>query len=360
MFIDETEIVVSSGPGGAGVVSFRREKFIPKGGPDGGDGGKGGDVVLLADPSCTTLIGIQHGRNYRAKGGQPGGAANCSGRGAEDLVLPVPVGTLVRDADRGHVLRDLSEAGERVVIVAGGRGGRGNKHFANSTNRTPRQSTPGGPGETRRVKLELRLVADVGLVGLPNAGKSTFLRRVSAARPKVAEYPFTTLAPVLGIVEGDEDGLVIADIPGLIEGAHLGAGLGDRFLRHVARTRVLLHLIDGTAGSEGVVSAWRVIRAELAASTLGLAQKPELLAVTKLDAVSESQEVLEALSRVAGPDVVGLSAVTGQGVPEVLGRLRYLAALAVEAGKDEARPPSKPAAPIAPDLPPRHPGSSPA
>jgi GTP-binding protein len=324
VFIDETEIVVSSGRGGDGMLSFRREKYIPRGGPDGGDGGNGGDVVLRAMANLNTLAGIQHLRHYKAEVGRSGGTANKTGRRGESLVIELPVGTLVRDAERGHVLRDLKADGDEVVIAAGGRGGRGNKSFASSTNRTPRQTTQGKLGETRRLSLELRLVADVGLLGLPNAGKSTFLSRVSSARPKVADYPFTTLSPVLGLVDSDDKGMVIADIPGLIEGAHDGAGLGDRFLRHVARTRVLLHLVDGTAGAEGALEAWRTIRRELDLAGLDLGDKPELLAVTKADAAPEAQEVADALAEETGAEVVVLSSVSGAGLAAVLGRLRAL------------------------------------
>lgn len=345
MFIDETEIVVSSGRGGDGMVSFRREKYIPRGGPDGGDGGNGGDVVLRAKANLNTLAGIQHLRHYKAESGRPGGTANKTGRRGEARVIELPVGTLVRDAERGHVLRDLKAEGDEVVIAAGGRGGRGNKSFASSTNRTPRQATPGKLGETRRLSLELRLVADVGLLGLPNAGKSTFLSRVSSARPKVADYPFTTLSPVLGLVDSDDKGMVIADIPGLIEGAHDGAGLGDRFLRHVARTRVLLHLVDGTAGTEAALEAWRAIRRELELAGLDLGGKPELLAVTKADAAPEARDVAAALAAEAGAEVVILSSVSGEGLAAVLGRLRALVDETREeqasAGRPRVIPPHK-------------------
>ena len=355
MFIDETEIVVSSGRGGAGLVSFRREKYVPRGGPDGGDGGRGGDVILRAVGRLNTLAGIQHARHYRAENGSPGGTANRHGANGEDLVLEVPVGTLVRDAERGHVLRDLRHEGDEVVIAGGGTGGKGNKHFANATNRAPRESTPGRPSESRRLRLELRLVADVGLVGLPNAGKSTFLSRISAARPKVADYPFTTLKPVLGRVEGDDLGLIVADIPGLIEGAHEGAGLGDRFLRHVARTRVLLHLVDGTEGPEAACRAWTTVRQELALSGLGMETKLELIAVSKLDAVADPDAVIAALARASGADVLGLSSATGAGVHEILGRLRRMVEDLTPAGKMPPAPPSKTRPPVEPASPPLHP-----
>jgi GTP-binding protein len=331
MFIDETEITVSSGRGGDGVVSFRRERYVPKGGPDGGDGGDGGSVVLKACENLNTLAGIQHRRHYKAKPGKAGGANNCSGRRGEDLVVEVPVGTIVRDAERGHVLRDLDHDGLAVAVVTGGHGGRGNKHFAHATNQTPRQNTTGKPGETRHLKLELRLVADVGLVGMPNAGKSTFLRRVSAARPKVAEYPFTTLEPMLGIADVDDDQLVIADIPGLIEGAHEGSGLGDRFLRHIARTRVLMHLVDTSVGAEEAVPAWRTIREELARAGLGLEDKPVLVVASRADTTEDPSDVCEALAEACGGEVLALSSQTGAGVPAVL---RALAALVAEVGRE--------------------------
>jgi len=345
MFIDETEITVSSGRGGDGVVSFRRERYVPKGGPDGGDGGDGGSVVLQSNGHLNTLAGIQHRRHYRARPGKAGGANNCYGRCGEDRVIEVPVGTIVRDADRGHVLRDLDHAGLAIAVVTGGHGGRGNKHFAHATNQTPRQSTTGQPGETRRLRLELRLVADVGLVGLPNAGKSTFLRRVSAARPKVAEYPFTTLEPMLGIADVDEDQLVIADIPGLIEGAHEGSGLGDRFLRHIARTRVLMHLVDASAGVEEVGPAWRTIRAEITRAGLGLEHKPVLVVASRADTVEDPTEVCAALEAACGSEVIALSSQTGAGVPAVLRRLAALVSevrLEPEIGKSGETGPSKP------------------
>jgi GTPase len=332
MFIDETEISVTSGRGGDGAVSFRREKYVPYGGPDGGDGGWGGDVVLRANSHLNTLARLQHRRRYRAGDGRPGGSRNCTGHDGEQLELDVPVGTLVRDAERGHVLRDLNQAGATCVIVKGGRGGRGNTHFKHSTNQAPNKATSGQPGETRRLRLELRLVADAGLVGLPNAGKSTFLARVSAARPKIADYPFTTLQPMLGIAELGDDTLVLADLPGLIEGAHLGAGLGDRFLRHVARTRVLLHLVDAAQGPEAAVAAWRTVTDELRLSGLGLEGKPVILAASRADAAGDPQGVAEALAAASGQPVTVLSSQTGTGVHEVLGRLLELRQIVGKSG----------------------------
>ena len=330
MFIDETRITVLSGRGGYGLVSFRREKYIPRGGPDGGDGGRGGHVVLRAVSNLTTLARIQHGRTYRADNGGPGGTANKHGANGDDLLIELPVGTLVRDAEQGHVLRDLVEAGDEVIIARGGNGGRGNKSYASSTNRTPRKATEGRPGESRKLRFELRLVADAGLVGLPNAGKSTFLARVSAARPKVADYPFTTLEPMLGLVDLGDESLVLADIPGLIDGAHSGAGLGDRFLRHVARTCVLLHVVDGTVGPEAAVEDWATIRRELELSGLDLHQKPGLLAVTKGDAMTDPDAVLDALEKASGERPLLISSQSGIGVPEVLAGLARLVQLARE------------------------------
>jgi GTP-binding protein len=340
MFIDETEIVVSSGKGGDGVVSFRHEKFEPRGGPDGGDGGRGGDVILRAVTRLNTLAGMQHRRQYKAEPGSPGGGSNRSGKAGESLLIELPVGTLVRDAERGHVLRDLDVPGAECVVVPGGAGGRGNKHFASATNRTPRRATPGRPGTSRALRLELRLVADVGLVGLPNAGKSTFLRRVSAARPKVADYPFTTLAPGLGIAVIDDHELVIADIPGLIEGAHRGAGLGDRFLRHIARTRVLMLLVDALAGPEQAVADWRTVRDELAFAGLGLELKPSLLVASRADMSTDSEAVQAALAEASGGEVVVMAALAGQGVHEVLRGLWGLLERA-SGGKSDGLGPSK-------------------
>jgi GTP-binding protein len=324
MFIDETEIVVSSGKGGDGVVSFRHEKYEPRGGPDGGDGGRGGDVVLRSVARLNTLAGLQHRRHYKAGAGRPGEGGRRSGRAGERLVIEVPVGTLVRDAERGHVLRDLDAPDVEFVVTAGGAGGRGNTHYASATNRTPRRASPGRIGTTRALRLELRLVADVGLVGLPNAGKSTFLRRVSAARPKVADYPFTTLAPVLGIAVVDEEELVIADIPGLIEGAHRGAGLGDRFLRHVARTRVLLHLVDALAGPEQAVADWRTVRDELARAGLDLEGKPSALVLSRADLATDPRAAQAALAEASGRAVLVMAALSGQGVHQVLRAARRL------------------------------------
>ena len=321
-FLDQAKIYLRSGDGGDGVVAFRREKFIPFGGPDGGDGGKGGDIVLETQSDLNTLIDFRYTQHFRAKKGGNGSGSDRTGAGAPDLVIKVPVGTEVLAEDRETLLADMDAAGKRVVLLQGGDGGFGNSHFKSSTNRAPRQATKGWQGQERWVWLRLKLIADVGLVGLPNAGKSTFLARVSAARPKIADYPFTTLHPQLGVVRlSSSEEFVIADIPGLIAGAHEGAGLGDRFLGHVERCGVLLHLIDGAAGD--VVKAWRTVREELEAYGGGLADKPELIGLNKADAMTprEASARLAALRKASGRTVMLLSGVTGQGVPEVLREL---------------------------------------
>lgn len=319
VFRDEVQISIKAGDGGTGRVSFLREKFMPKGGPDGGDGGKGGDVVITAESKLLSLESLLDHARFAAEDGHGGGGNKCSGRDGRDLELKVPVGTLIKDAERGHVLKDLDHAGASVVIAKGGQGGRGNARFASAVDRTPRRAEPGEAGESRRIKLELKLIADVGLVGFPNAGKSTLLGALSSARPKVGAYPFTTLHPNLGIVVHDYDAYVVADVPGLIEGAHEGKGLGVRFLRHVERTRVLLHLVDGS--DEGAVAdAWRTVRDEMTAYGAELAGKPEIVVVTKLDAVPD-RAALERAVRTAGIDALFVSAVTGEGIPELIGAM---------------------------------------
>ncbi|MFQ3622802.1 MAG: GTPase ObgE [Acetobacteraceae bacterium] len=321
-FLDEAKIWVKAGDGGNGCVAFRREKFIEFGGPWGGDGGKGGDVVVEAVPNLNTLIDYRYAQHFRAERGEDGKGKEMTGRGGDDLVLKVPVGTVLLADDRETVLADLTEPGQRVTLCRGGRGGFGNTRYKSSTNRAPRRADPGEPGEERWVWLRLKLIADAGLVGLPNAGKSTFLAAVSAARPKIADYPFTTLHPGLGVVRlGETSEFVLADIPGLIEGAHEGAGLGDRFLGHLERCRVLLHLVDGTAGSP--TRAWRTVRRELEAYGAGLAGKPEILALNKSDAIEPRALAARraALARASGRPVLVCSGATGEGVPEVLGAL---------------------------------------
>jgi GTPase len=323
-FIDEALIEVHAGKGGNGVVSFRREKYVPRGGPDGGDGGRGGSVWAVADGNINTLIDYRFARIHRAKDGIRGEGSQKSGRGADDVVLRMPVGTVVMDAESGQTIADLANDGERALLARGGEGGLGNVNFKSSTNRAPRKATPGGPGESRRLKLELKVLADVGLLGLPNAGKSTLIRAVSAARPKVADYPFTTLQPYLGVVRiGVDRSFVIADIPGLIEGAAEGAGLGHQFLRHLARTRLLLHVIDVApldAGADPARDA-RAIAAELKKYDPGLHRKPRWLVFNKMDMLPEEEREAAAAAIVAklrwrGPHF-RVSALTGEGCMEL-------------------------------------------
>jgi GTP-binding protein len=320
MFQDVAEILVRAGKGGNGCVSFRREKYVPKGGPNGGDGGRGGDVILLTDYQLTTFADMDLRPQYRAENGRPGEGRDRTGRCGEDLVVLVPPGTQVRDPDHGHVLRDLKAPGERVVIARGGRGGRGNASYKSATRQVPRRFEPGREGEERRVVLELSLVADVGLIGLPNAGKSTLLSRISSARPKVADYPFTTLNPNLGVVRIDHSrSFVAADIPGLIEGASEGAGLGHRFLTHVKRTGLLVHLVEAMPadGSPEPSEAYRIIREEIAAFSPDLAAKPEIVVLSKMD-LSPPDSVLKSLSEDSEREVWPISAVTGNGVDSLL------------------------------------------
>src|SRR5882724_2261016 len=320
-FLDQAKIYVSSGAGGAGAVSFLREKFIEFGGPNGGDGGRGGDIVVEAVANLNTLIDYRYQQHFRAGRGHHGMGKDRSGAAGKTLILKVPVGTQILDDDRQTLLYDLMEPGQRVRLAKGGDGGRGNAHFKSSTNRAPRQFEPGWPGEERWVWLRLKLIADAGLVGLPNAGKSTLLARLSHAKPKIADYPFTTLHPQLGVVRlGDDAEFVLADLPGLIEGASDGAGLGTRFLGHVERCAVVLHLIDGT--EDDVVGNYRLIRDELAAYGHGLADKPEIIGLNKIDAI-DPEEVAKkrcALTRATrqGTPVLPLSGVSGAGLPELL------------------------------------------
>jgi len=333
VFVDRAEIYVRGGRGGNGCVSFRREKYVPKGGPDGGDGGKGGDVYLVADPSVTTLIDLTGRHHWIAEDGRPGQGKNRTGRSGADRIVRLPPGTEVYDRDLGILLKDLNEPGMKVCIARGGRGGKGNQHFATSVEQTPRFATPGGEPEERWLRLELKLIADVGLVGLPNAGKSTLLARTSRARPKIADYPFTTLAPQLGIVElSGYRRFVMADIPGLIEGAHEGVGLGDDFLRHIERTRVIVHLIDvhPPEGQPSPAEAYRIIRNELCKYSQVLADKPELIVANKID-LADTLEAVEALQDALGREVLAISGVTGAGVPELCERIWTLVAQARQA-----------------------------
>jgi GTP-binding protein len=317
-FLDEAKVYIRSGDGGNGCVSFRREKFIEYGGPNGGDGGKGGDVIAEAVDGLNTLIDYRYQQHLFAKNGRAGMGKDRHGANGADAVLKVPVGTQIYEEDGETLLADLTERGQRAVLAHGGNGGFGNARFKSSTNRAPRRANPGQPGEEHTLRLRLKLIADAGIVGLPNAGKSTFLAAVSAAKPKIADYPFTTLQPQLGVVEVDGREFVLADIPGLIEGAHEGVGLGDRFLGHVERCRVLLHLIDGTGGDAG--AAYKTVRAELAAYGQGLADKSEFVALNKVDALSadEIKQQTARLKRAAKKAPFIISAVSGEGVPEVL------------------------------------------
>ena len=326
-FVDEATIEVSAGKGGNGCVSFRREKFVPKGGPDGGDGGDGGSVLLEGDDALNTMIDYRYTRRFRADNGEAGRGRNCSGKSGADLILPVPLGTTVLDEDSGEVLGDIREAGERLLVAQGGFHGLGNTRYKSSVNRAPRQSSPGTEGESRKLKLELKVLADVGLLGLPNAGKSTFIRAVSAATPKVADYPFTTLIPSLGVVKVDAHrSFVVADIPGLIEGASEGAGLGIRFLKHLTRNRVLLHLVDVAPidGSDPAEAACAVIR-ELERFSPTLAARPRWLVLNKIDLLSDA-EIAACRERVVaaldweGP-VYEISAVSGQHTSALCGDL---------------------------------------
>ena len=317
-FLDQTKIYVRAGDGGAGSVSFRREKFIEFGGPDGGDGGKGGDVVLECVDSLNTLIDFRYQQHFKAQTGQHGMGRNRSGKAGEDVVLKVPPGTVVLAEDQETVLAEITEPGQRVVLIRGGNGGFGNAHFKGPTNQAPRRANPGQVGQEMWIWLRLKLIADVGLVGLPNAGKSTFLAATSAARPKIAPYPFTTLHPNLGVVRAGDTDFVVADIPGLIEGAHEGAGLGDRFLGHVERCRVLLHLVDGT--EVDVATSYKTVRRELKAYGAGLDKKKEIVALTKCDALDEATiaERVDALKAAARKKPMVISAVSGAGMKEIM------------------------------------------
>jgi len=319
MFVDRVILYVKGGDGGRGCCSFRREKYVPRGGPDGGDGGDGGDVIVRAVAGTDNLAEVVHRKHWRAERGGAGGSAKCHGRRARDTIIQVPPGTLVIDRDRGNVLRDLTEDGQQVIVARGGRGGRGNAAFATATNQAPRECQPGTPGEERWIVLELKVIADVGLIGLPNAGKSTLLSRLSRATPEIGAYPFTTKHPNLGIVSvGGERAFVLADLPGLIEGAHNGVGLGHEFLRHVERTRVLVHLVEPfpADGSEPLHN-YRMIRRELELYGHGLKDKPEVIAVSKAE-LTGSAEVRHNLQQALGREVLAVSAVTGQGLEQLI------------------------------------------
>jgi GTPase len=334
-FLDQAKIYIRSGDGGNGCVSFRREKFIEFGGPNGGDGGRGGDVIVQAVDGLNTLIDYRYQQHFTAQNGRAGMGKDRHGANGADVILKVPVGTQIYDEDDTTLLADLTAVGERIVLIRGGNGGFGNAHFKTSTNRAPRRANPGQAGVELTVRLRLKLIADAGIIGLPNAGKSTFLAAVSAAKPKIADYPFTTLHPQLGVVEVDGREFVLADIPGLIEGAHEGVGLGDRFLAHVERCRVLLHLVDGT--SEDAGAACKTVRAELKAYGHELAEKPEIVALNKADALSaqDAERQAASLKRVTKTMWFVISAVSGQGVDAVL---RALLAFIDKARQDTAAP----------------------
>ncbi len=320
-FLDEAKVFLKSGDGGNGCMSFRREKYVEFGGPDGGDGGRGADIVFEAVDSLNTLIDFRYRQHFKAPRGEGGKGRNMTGAAGRELVIKVPVGTQVLSEDKQEVLADLTEVGQRIVFLKGGDGGFGNTRFKSATNQAPRRADPGWPGEEMWVWLRLKLIADAGLVGLPNAGKSTFLSAVSRAKPKIGDYPFTTLHPNLGVVRRGEAEFIIADIPGLIEGAHEGSGLGDRFLGHIERCGVLLHLIDGT--QDDVAGAYRTVRNELAAYGGGLESKTEVVGLNKIDALDEAarREKQAALEEASGAEVLLVSGVSGEGVEAVLTRL---------------------------------------
>ncbi len=327
MFVDRVTIEVQGGRGGNGCVSFRREKYVPHGGPDGGDGGDGGSVIAIAKSGVNNLANLAQHRFWRADSGSHGSGANRHGKSAGDLVIEVPPGTLLIDAKGGFVLKDLTRDGEQVVAARGGAGGKGNAHFKSAVNRAPREATPGGEGEKRELILELKVIADVGLIGKPNAGKSTLLSRLTRARPAIADYPFTTKSPNLGIVRVDADRqFVMADIPGLIEGAHAGAGLGHEFLRHIERAGILIHLVEPLpADGSDPLENYRVIREELAQYDAKLGQRPEIVVVSKSE-LPGAAEVREQLAAASGRDVLLISAVTGQGLNTLVQRIGQLLA----------------------------------
>src|SRR5579864_2249587 len=332
MFIDEVKIRVKAGNGGNGCLAFRREKYVPRGGPSGGDGGRGGDITLVASEHYNTLLHFRFNPEHTAERGRHGEGSNRSGREGESIELPVPVGTIVYDADTGEMLHDFTQAGDRFLVARGGRGGRGNQHFATPTHQAPTEHEPGGEGEEKRLRLELKLLADVGLVGFPNAGKSTLISRISAAHPKIADYPFTTLQPGLGVVSADgapgkpsEKGggrtFVVADLPGLIEGAHTGVGLGIRFLKHIERTRLVAHLIDTSDASDrDPVRDFEIIAGELAAFSEKLAEKPVIVVATKLDATTDRSrlEKLREFCAARGLEFHAISSASGEGIPQLV------------------------------------------
>ena len=334
MFIDEVRIRVKAGDGGNGCLAFRREKYVPRGGPSGGDGGRGGDVVMVASEHHNTLLHFRFNPEHTAERGRHGEGSNRTGRDGVWIELPVPVGTIVYDADSGEMLHDFTEPGDRFTVARGGRGGRGNQHFATPVHQAPTEHEPGRPGEEKHLRLELKLLADVGLVGFPNAGKSTLISRISAARPKIADYPFTTLEPNLGVVSVGDFSFVVADIPGLIEGAHLGHGLGVQFLRHIERTRLLVHLVDvSEASGREPAEDFRIVLEELASFSAALAAKPMFVVASKIDAAQDAERraSLRAAAENLGLPYYEISSVTGQGIDE----LKYNMAQILEKPADE-------------------------
>lgn len=345
MFLDQVTIYVKGGDGGDGCISFRKEYKMPKGGPHGGDGGDGGSVIVRAERNVDSLVSLSGQKHFRAESGGNGSGNNRTGKLGKDLIILVPTGTLVRDASRGHLLRDLTNEGDEVIVAKGGFGGRGNKHFATSINRAPREAEPGRPGEERHLTLELKVIADVGLIGMPNAGKSTLLSRLSKAHPEIADYPFTTKYPNLGMVQvGYDMGFVVADIPGLIEGAHAGAGLGHEFLKHVERTKMLVHLVEPDPHDQSdPVSNYRKIREELRLYDAVLFDRPEIVVVSKGE-LPTADDVADLLQRDLGREVLVLSAVTGKGLPQlialIVARLREIREAEQEASQFSTGAPS--------------------
>lgn len=326
MFVDQVAIIAQAGDGGDGCSSFRREKYVPMGGPDGGDGGRGGDVVLEADPNLTTLIDLRYQKTYRAEHGNPGRGKQMTGKSGKTLLIRLPLGTLVKDKDSGELLVDLSEARQQYIVAKGGNGGHGNLHFQSSTQRAPRKLEPGWPGGCRNLFLELKLLADVGIMGFPNAGKSTLISKISNARPKIADYPFTTLVPNLGVVRLEEgESFVAADIPGLIEGAHAGKGLGHQFLKHIERTRLLLHLIDfSDLDQDAILSRYHKLQMELKRFSPELSEKPQILVATKADDPQTQQNILDlqAAMKELNPAFFLISSMTGEGIQPLLWKIK--------------------------------------
>ncbi len=325
-FVDETVITVQSGDGGSGCVSFRREKHVPRGGPDGGDGGKGGDVVLRTTSRKRTLYDFHFKRQFKAQNGRPGQGKRKTGKNGDDLIIEIPPGTLVRDTQSSQVLKDLVQPGDAFIAVAGGRGGQGNARFKTSTHRAPRFAQPGESGQTLTLKLELKLIADAGIIGLPNAGKSTLIRSISSAKPKIGAYPFTTLTPSLGVVQtGWSDPFVVADIPGLIAGAHKGAGLGIRFLRHIERTRILIHMVDAAAiDPQNPLEAYQTINSELSQYSPQLAEKPQIVVLNKMDLSGTDKTAAAFEAALAETEVLRISAASGNGIEKLNSRIVHL------------------------------------